>query len=269
MVTSNPRNRENQPHHVAAMPASAGTGTSSTTSSNLVRRTAALVSVIALATSSSFPVNTSLVVGPTPVMAFTMDGRISARDRGRIGNHGISNGGGQQIGGTPFISQRFASTRRYGVVRDQLSKPSASSLSMIAKSGGKEIFTTEQFEADVLSPDLTERPVLVFYSAPWCGPCRLSNPVVKGVMKDFAERIDVVEVCTDDFAEIASEAGVVSIPTIQLFYAGELIDTIVGCVAKNVLSKAVTKILEESVGETLIEDEDGGEDDENKNGEEP
>ena len=79
-------------------------------------------------------------------------------------------------------------------------------------------------------------------------------------MKDFAGRIDVVEVCTDDFAEIAAEAGVVSIPTIQLFYGGELIDTIVGCVAKNVLSKAVTKVLEETVGEELIEDED--EDDE-------
>jgi len=75
-------------------------------------------------------------------------------------------------------------------------------------------------------------------------------------MKDFAGRIDVVEVCTDDFAEIAAEAGVVSIPTIQLFYGGELIDTIVGCVAKNVLSKAVTKVLEDSVGETPIEDED-------------
>lgn len=78
-------------------------------------------------------------------------------------------------------------------------------------------------------------------------------------MKDFAGRIDVVEVCTDDFAEIAAEAGVVSIPTIQLFYGGELIDTIVGCVAKNVLSKAVTKVLEDSVGEIPVEDNEGDE----------
>ena len=93
-----------------------------------------------------------------------------------------------------------------------------------------------------------------------------SNPVVKGVIKDFAGRIDVVEVCTDDFAEIAAEAGVVSIPTIQLFYGGELIDTIVGCVAKNVLSKAVTKVLEETVGEELVEDEDDEAVDEDKDG---
>ena len=91
-----------------------------------------------------------------------------------------------------------------------------------------------------------------------------SNPVVKGVMKDFAGRIDVVEVCTDDFAEIAAEAGVVSIPTIQLFYGGELIDTIVGCVAKNVLSKAVTKVLEDSVGEVPVDDDVNGEEGEEK-----
>ena len=92
-------------------------------------------------------------------------------------NHGISNGGGafggKEVGATSFIFQRSGSRRRNGGVQKNFGANPASSLSMIAKSGGKEILTTEQFEADVLSPDLTERPVLVFYSAPWCGPCRL------------------------------------------------------------------------------------------------
>lgn len=180
MVSSNLRYRENHPHHVtAAMPASAAAGTgTSAASSNLVRRTAALIAAVALATSSSLPANTSLVVGPTPVLAFTMNGRISAHGRGRISTRSTSTGRGafggrQKIGGTSFISQIFINRKRCGSVRDQLSTRSASDLSMIAKSGGKEILTTEQFEADVLSPELTERPVLVFYSAPWCGPCRL------------------------------------------------------------------------------------------------
>ena len=129
-------------------------------------------------------------------------------------------------------------------------------LSMIAKSGGREILTTEQFYAEVVSPDLTARPILVFYSAPWCGPCRLSNPVVRDVMKEFAGKIDVMEVCTDDLPDVASEAGVVSIPTIQLFYEGEVLDTIVGCVAKNVLASAVVKVLEEAVEVNVAEDAD-------------
>jgi thioredoxin-like negative regulator of GroEL len=70
---------------------------------------------------------------------------------------------------------------------------------------------------------------------------------VKEVMKVFAGQIDVVEVCTDDLPEVASESGVVSIPTIQMYYKSELMDTIVGCVAKTVLSSAVEKVLEDVV----------------------
>ena len=51
-------------------------------------------------------------------------------------------------------------------------------------------------------------------------------------MKQYSGEIDVVEVCTDDLAEIAEQAGVVSIPTIQFYYKGEMLETIVGCVAK-------------------------------------
>jgi thioredoxin 1 len=70
--------------------------------------------------------------------------------------------------------------------------------------------------------------------------------VVKEVMKQFSGKIDVVEVCTDDLAEVAAEAGVTSIPTIQFYYGGTLMDTIVGCVAKGVLANAVDKVLEET-----------------------
>lgn len=91
-----------------------------------------------------------------------------------------------------------------------------------------------------------------------CGPCRLSVPVVKDVMKEYAGQMTVVEVCTDDLPEVASDAGVVSIPTIQMYCQGELQDTIVGCVARNVLASSVEKVLEESPG-ALVED-DGFED---------
>lgn len=184
MVSSGPCKNAGRPgHYVTAMPASttstaaAASGTSSGASSNLGRRTAALISAVAVATSSFLPANTSL--GPAPVMAFSTNGRISTTSsgRGRMANHGINNDGGafggRQIGATSFITQRSGSRRRHNAARENFVAKSASSLSMIAKSGGKEILTTEQFEADVLSPDLTERPVLVFYSAPWCGPCRL------------------------------------------------------------------------------------------------
>ena len=64
-------------------------------------------------------------------------------------------------------------------------------------------------------------------------------------MKEFAGDIDVCEICTDDLPEVASEAGVVSIPTIQIVYNNALLDTIIGCVAKSVLASAVEKVLED------------------------
>lgn len=109
---------------------------------------------------------------------------------------------------------------------------------------------------DKMEEEKEDKPVLVFFSAPWCGPCRLSNPVVKEIIKEFVPIIDVVEVCTDDLPEVAEGAGVVSIPTIQLYYKGELLDTIVGCVAKNVLSSAVIKVLEDLGFEEVEDDED-------------
>eukprot|EP01083_Nonionella_stella_P092563 259177_1 len=142
------------------------------------------------------------------------------------------------------------------------------------KSGGRPISSEDQFAVEVLheieeeydsdtedsdNDDYDEIPItstefepipiptLVLYSAPWCGPCRLSNPVVKEIVKEFvpAGKIDVVEVCTDDLPDVAERAGVVSIPTMQIYYLGELLDTIVGCVAKNVLASAVNKLLED------------------------
>jgi thioredoxin 1 len=121
---------------------------------------------------------------------------------------------------------------------------STGALFMGTKTGGKRISTCDEYTEFVTST-AAPRPVLVFFTAPWCGPCRLSIPVVKDVMKVFAGQIDVVEVCTDDLPEVASDSGVVSIPTIQMYYKSELMDTIVGCVAKTVLSSAVEKVLED------------------------
>eukprot|EP00980_Cylindrotheca_fusiformis_P013940 scaffold3621_cov114-Cylindrotheca_fusiformis.AAC.5 len=112
----------------------------------------------------------------------------------------------------------------------------------VAKSGGKLMKTAEMYEETVVQGS-SSQPVLVFFTAPWCGPCRLTAPVVKEVKQQFGGDIEVVEVCTDDLAEIAEQAGVVSIPTIQFYVQGQKVDTIIGCVAKSVLANSVSKVL--------------------------
>lgn len=118
-------------------------------------------------------------------------------------------------------------------------------LHMVAKSGGRAISSTEQFEKEVITNNPENKLTLVLFTAPWCGPCRLTNPVVKEIMKQYTSKLEVVEINTDDLPEVASNAGVTSIPTIQIYHGGNVKDTIVGCVSKNVLGKAVDKVLED------------------------
>ena len=132
--------------------------------------------------------------------------------------------------------------------------PNLTALSMATKTGGRLISSIEQFDQEVLKkkdssdeqPLDPNLPVLVAFTAPWCGPCRLTNPVVKEIMKQYQNRIEVVEISTDDLPEVASDAGVLSIPTIQLYHDGKVMDTIIGCVAKNVLARSVDKVLEDT-----------------------
>jgi thioredoxin 1 len=88
-------------------------------------------------------------------------------------------------------------------------------------------------------------PVLVLFTAPWCGPCRLTSPVVTEIMTQYTNKIHVLEISTDDLPDVAISVGVRSIPTILLYHEGIVQDIIVGCVAKNVLAHAVDKMLEE------------------------
>jgi thioredoxin 1 len=74
-------------------------------------------------------------------------------------------------------------------------------------------------------------------------------------MTEYANQLDLVEVCTDDLPEVAAVAGVVSIPTIQMYYQGQLLDTIVGCVARNVLSSSMAKVLEDTLDPDELDDD--------------
>mmetsp|Transcript_32481 Transcript_32481/g.77591 ORF Transcript_32481/g.77591 Transcript_32481/m.77591 type:complete len:167 (-) Transcript_32481:1557-2057(-) len=120
----------------------------------------------------------------------------------------------------------------------------------VAKTGARLIETTEEFQELLLSSDEDSGseetlPVLALFTAPWCGPCRLTVPVVKEVMKAYKGRIDVVEIDTDELPDVAENAQVFSIPTILIYHNGKVMETILGCVAKNVLSRAIDKILED------------------------
>ena len=89
--------------------------------------------------------------------------------------------------------------------------------------------TTSNFEKEVLESDL---PVLVDFSADWCGPCKMLAPTIEEIAKEYEGKVKVGKVNIDEFAQLAIKYGVASIPTVILFKDGQAVDKSVGFVPK-------------------------------------
>src|SRR6266702_4043124 len=81
------------------------------------------------------------------------------------------------------------------------------------------------FESEVLN---SEKPVLVDFWAPWCGPCRLVSPVVESLGAAHADKIDTAKVNTDENQQLAMRYSIFSIPTLIVFKDGREAARLVG-----------------------------------------
>lgn len=101
-------------------------------------------------------------------------------------------------------------------------------------------FTDENFKKEVLGSDL---PVLVDYWAPWCGPCKMITPVVEELAKEFEGKVKIGKVNVDDSPKIATQYGIMSIPTLMFFKNGKVSDQITGALNKQALKKKIEENL--------------------------
>jgi len=92
--------------------------------------------------------------------------------------------------------------------------------------------TDASFAEDVLAAD---KPTMVDFWAPWCGPCRAVSPILDKIAEENADRLGIVKINVDDNPETAMKYGITSIPAMYVFSGGEVVKRIIGAKPKPAL----------------------------------
>jgi thioredoxin 1 len=96
------------------------------------------------------------------------------------------------------------------------------------------------FDAEVLKSD---KPVLIDFWAPWCGPCRAISPLVEDLAGEFGDKIKFVKCNVDDNPITPGKYGIRSIPTLMFFKNGNVVDQVIGIVARSKIEGMINKLL--------------------------
>ncbi|MFO7989350.1 MAG: thioredoxin [Thermodesulfobacteriota bacterium] len=96
------------------------------------------------------------------------------------------------------------------------------------------------FEENVLK---SEKPIMVDFWAPWCGPCKAIAPTIEALEKTYGDQMTFAKINVDENPLSPSKYGVQAIPTLIFFKNGEIADQITGMVAKEKLEQTIKNTL--------------------------
>ena len=97
-----------------------------------------------------------------------------------------------------------------------------------------------EFNKEVLQ---SNQPVLVDFSATWCGPCQMMGPVMEKLAGDFEGKAKVAKVDIDENSDLAMKYNIMSVPSMLFFKDGQIKDQVVGAVPAEHLSEKLNNLL--------------------------
>lgn len=100
--------------------------------------------------------------------------------------------------------------------------------------------TDATFADEVLASD---KPIMVDFWAPWCGPCRAVSPILDKIAEENADKLSIVKLNVDDNPETAMKYGITSIPAMYVFKEGEVVKRVVGAKPKPALEADLAEFL--------------------------
>jgi thioredoxin 1 len=100
--------------------------------------------------------------------------------------------------------------------------------------------TDDTFGAEVIQSDV---PAIVDFWAPWCAPCHMIAPILEEIAADYDGQLKVAKLDVDQNPQVATQFGVMSIPTMILFKDGEAVERLIGYMPKERLLEKITSHL--------------------------
>lgn len=99
---------------------------------------------------------------------------------------------------------------------------------------------SQEFQAEVLESKV---PVLVDFSATWCGPCQMMGPVLEQLFAEYEGKAKIVKVDIDESMDLAQKYRIMSVPNMIIFKDGAPVDAVIGAVPANHLKEKLDAVL--------------------------